>query len=141
MDLSLQTGATEDLIELALNREIEGAFVAGEVNNPELESIDVFQEELVLVSKMNVLSSADFEQLKNETFIVFKSGCFYRDTFEKWLGSIGIRPTKRMELNTLDGVIGCVRLDWAFHFYLSQLLIVFTKVKTSTGLQSPKNMG
>lgn len=109
VDLSLQTGATEDLIKSALNRKVEGAFVAGEVNNPELESMDVFQEELVLVSKVNALSSADYEQLKDETIIVFKSGCFYRDTFDKWLGSMGVRPTKIMELNTLDGVIGCVK--------------------------------
>ncbi|WP_100011542.1 LysR family transcriptional regulator [Lentibacillus sediminis] len=107
--LSLQTGTTEDLIKTALNREIEGAFVAGEVNHPELETIEVFEEELVLVSKKNVLSSTDFEQLKNQMFIVFKSGCFYRDILEKWLVSKGIRPTKMMELNTLDGVIGCIK--------------------------------
>lgn len=109
VELSLQTGATEALIESALNREIEGAFVAGEVTNPELESMDVFQEELVLVSKKDALSNASYKQLKNETIIVFKSGCFYRDAFEKWLESIGIRPRKIMELNTLDGVIGCVK--------------------------------
>ncbi|NUU58999.1 LysR substrate-binding domain-containing protein [Paenibacillus agri] len=41
--------------------------------------------------------------------IVFESGCFYRDTFEKWLRSKGISPSKLMELNTLDGLIGCVK--------------------------------
>ncbi|SEH67886.1 DNA-binding transcriptional regulator, LysR family [Halobacillus karajensis] len=109
VELSLQTGTTEELIKAALNRKIEGAFVAGEVNHPELEKINVFEEELVLVTKESVLSSTSFEQLKNQTFIVFKSGCFYRDTFEKWLGSKGIRTPKVMELNTLDGVIGCVK--------------------------------
>ncbi|MFC7392709.1 LysR family transcriptional regulator [Scopulibacillus cellulosilyticus] len=109
VELSLQTGTTEELIKATLNREIEGAFVGGKINHPELEEIDVFKEELVLVAKKNILSGIDFDQLKNQTIIVFKSGCFYRDTFEKWLGTKGIRAAKLMELNTLDGVIGCVK--------------------------------
>ncbi len=109
VDLALRTGTTEELIKSSLNREIDGAFVAGEVNHPELEEMEVFEEELVLISKKNILSDLDFSQLKNQIIIVFKSGCFYRDIFEKWLKSEGIIPTKFMELNTLDGVIGCVK--------------------------------
>lgn len=109
VELSLQTGTTADLIKATLKREIEGAFVAGEVNHPELEKIEVVEEELVLVSKKTILTSIDFDQLNNQTFIVFKSGCFYRDILENWLDSKGIRPTNMMELNTLDGVIGCVK--------------------------------
>ncbi|GIN92876.1 LysR family transcriptional regulator [Siminovitchia terrae] len=109
VELALRTGTTEELIESSLNREIDGAFVAGEVNHPELEELEVFEEELVLISKKNILFSLDFNQLKNQIIIVFKSGCFYRGIFEKWLKSEGIIPTKIMELNTLDGVIGCVK--------------------------------
>ncbi len=109
VELALRTGTTEELVKSALNREIDGAFVAGEVNHPELEEMEVFEEELVLISKKNILSDLDFSQLKNQIIIVFKSGCFYRDIFEKWLKSEGIIPTKFMELNTLDGVIGCVK--------------------------------
>lgn len=107
--LSLQTGTTEDLIKATLNRDIEGAFIAGQINHPDLEEIKVFEEELVLVAKESNISSLDFNQLDNQTIIVFQSGCFYRDIFEKWLKSEGIRPTNIMELNTLDGVIGCVK--------------------------------
>ncbi|WP_085522818.1 LysR family transcriptional regulator [Tuberibacillus sp. Marseille-P3662] len=107
--LSLQTGTTEDLIKATLNRDIEGAFIAGQINHPDLEEIKVFEEELILVAKESNISSLDFNQLDNQTIIVFQSGCFYRDIFEKWLKSEGIRPTNIMELNTLDGVMGCVK--------------------------------
>ncbi|MFC3747001.1 LysR substrate-binding domain-containing protein [Paenibacillus sp. GCM10012306] len=109
VELSLRTGTTEDLIKAALNREIDGAFVAGEVNHSELMAIEVFEEELVIIAKKNILSDLDSDQLKNQTTIVFESGCFYRDTFEKWLQSKGIGTSKLMELNTLDGMIGCVK--------------------------------
>ncbi|GGH86590.1 DNA-binding transcriptional LysR family regulator [Pullulanibacillus pueri] len=109
VELSLQTGTTEELIKATLDRNIEGAFVAGGVNHPELEVTEVFAEQLILVSKENSLSSLEFDQLKDQTIIVFKSGCFYREVFETWLRSKGIRHARMMELNTLDGVIGCVK--------------------------------
>lgn len=109
VELSLRTGTTEDLIKAALNREIDGAFVAGEINHSELMEMEAFEEELVIIAKNNILSDIDFDQLKNQTTIVFESGCFYRDIFERWLKSKGISPSKSMELNTLDGLIGCVK--------------------------------
>ncbi|TCP20786.1 DNA-binding transcriptional LysR family regulator [Scopulibacillus darangshiensis] len=109
VELSLQTGTTNSLMKAVLERDIEGAFIAGDINHPELEDIMVFEEELVLVAKEQILSSIDVDQLKNKTIIVFKSGCFYRDIFEKWLKSEGVQLAKTMELNTLDGAIGCVK--------------------------------
>ncbi|QKG85961.1 hypothetical protein GXN76_07940 [Kroppenstedtia pulmonis] len=41
--------------------------------------------------------------------IIFNTGCYYRLKLEKWLTAEGIRPIKRMEFSTLDGMFGCVK--------------------------------
>ncbi len=110
VDLVLQTDNTDQLIKKVINREIEGAFIAGEINHPALDGIDVFEEELVIICNSNHPSNIeDTNYLRKQNIIVFKSGCFYRKVLEDWLRSKGIIPEKMMELNTLEGIAGCVR--------------------------------
>jgi hypothetical protein len=40
VELSHRTGTTNDLIKAALNREIDGAFVAGKINHSELIALN-----------------------------------------------------------------------------------------------------
>ena len=109
VDLNLHTGTTEELIKSVLKREIDGGFIADKANHSLLEEIPVFHEELELLSKNHSLPDNMLEELRNQKIIVFKSGCFYRKTFEEWLLSEGVIPQKIMELNTLDGIVGCVK--------------------------------
>ncbi|WP_242144309.1 MULTISPECIES: LysR family transcriptional regulator [unclassified Bacillus cereus group] len=107
VEIMLQTNNTEELTKKVLLYEIEGAFVADCIDDPALEKMEVFQEEMMLLSKCNVLWNR--ESAKTQSFIVFQSGCFYRKVLEEWLLSEGIVPKKVMELNSLDGIIGCVK--------------------------------
>ncbi|PFE92088.1 LysR family transcriptional regulator [Bacillus thuringiensis] len=107
VEIMLQTHNTEELTKKVLLYEIEGAFVADCIDDPALEKIEVFQEEMMLLSKRNVLWDNGYSE--SQSFIVFQSGCFYRKVLEEWLLSEGIVPKKIMELNSLDGIIGCVK--------------------------------
>ncbi|MES9699683.1 LysR family transcriptional regulator [Bacillus sp. JJ927] len=107
VEIMLQTHNTEELTKKVLLYEIEGAFVADCIDDPALEKIEVFQEEMMLLSKRNVLWDNGCSE--SQSFIVFQSGCFYRKVLEEWLLSEGIVPKKIMELNSLDGIIGCVK--------------------------------
>ncbi|MGH0430195.1 LysR family transcriptional regulator [Bacillus hominis] len=107
VEIMLQTHNTEELTKKILLYEIEGAFVADCIDDPALEKIEVFQEEMMLLSKRNVLWDNGCSE--SQSFIVFQSGCFYRKVLEEWLLSEGIVPKKIMELNSLDGIIGCVK--------------------------------
>lgn len=109
VDLNLHTGTTEELIKSVMKREIDGGFIADRSGHTSLEEIPVFREQLELLSKDPSLVENTVEELKNQKIIVFKSGCFYRKTLEDWLLSEGIVSQKVMELNTLDGIIGCVK--------------------------------
>lgn len=105
VNIELITGSTDELIHSVLERNIDGAFIAGEVPYSNLSHIEVFRETLVFIAK----EQQQFATLDEQTMIAFKSGCFYRKQFEKKLEQKGILPKRFMELNTLDGIIGCIK--------------------------------
>ncbi|MEM5593498.1 LysR family transcriptional regulator [Niallia circulans] len=108
VDLTLKTGSTKENILGVLNYKLDGAFVAGPIANTELIQKDVFEEELILVT--NPVHSPIFtiEDIHDETLLVFRPGCSYRERLEQWFRTEGACPKKMMEFGTLDGIIGCV---------------------------------
>ncbi|MDR4315462.1 HTH-type transcriptional regulator [Niallia circulans] len=108
VDLTLKTGSTKENILGVLNYKLDGAFVAGPIANTELIQKDVFEEELILVT--NPVHSPIFtiEDIQDETLLVFRPGCSYRERLEQWFRTEGACPKKMMEFGTLDGIIGCV---------------------------------
>src|SRR5690606_2329192 len=66
VDLSLVTGVTENLEEEVLNHKLDGAFITESSIHPDLESYEVFDEELVLISENRQVT---LEELKNEPFL------------------------------------------------------------------------
>lgn len=109
VDLSLRTGSTDELVNLVLKYELDGAFVAAPVENVDLESTEVGTEELVLVSSGRFPSVDTWEDIRNFVLLVFRPGCSYRRKLEDWLHWEGIIPAKIMEFGTIDGIVGCVQ--------------------------------
>ncbi len=111
VEIEVSTGTSAGLIQAVLAHEIEVAFVAGPVNHPELVSVPVIEEELVLVTAPWVLdldrmfAITPAEKLK---MIVFRSGCSYRHRLESLLASRGVVGPRRLDFGTLDGILGCV---------------------------------
>jgi len=87
-----------------LKYNVDAAFVAGEVDHPDLLTIPVFQEELVLATGKDT----NIENDRKRTVIVFRQGCSYRAKFEGWLRDSGYIPYQVMEFGTIDGILGCV---------------------------------
>lgn len=108
VELSLQTGPTEYVIQQILNYELDLAFVAAPVNHPEITEIESFREELVLVAgkKENIQETLDM--IKNRTILVFRPGCSYRAILERYLLESKSVPLRRFEFGSLDAIIGGV---------------------------------
>jgi len=105
VDLSLKAGVTKELIDQILKRKLDGAFVAGCGDYPEIEQVEVFQEKLVLISDNE---NIPFEDLKRKPLLVFSAGCSYRESLENWLRDEGVINTKVMEFGTLETILGSV---------------------------------
>ena len=108
VELSLQTGPTEYLINQVLNYELDLAFVAAPVNHPEIIEIESFREEMVLVaeSKENIQEIVDI--IGNRTILVFRPGCSYRSLLERYLLESKSIPLRRFEFGSLEAIIGGV---------------------------------
>lgn len=106
VELILETHTTDELIQLVLERKLEGAFVAGEVHYPDLTSTLFREEELILISNQPLTSIQDLNKM---SLLVFSHGCYYRNMLEKWLREEGVYPKRVLEFGTIEAIIGCVK--------------------------------
>lgn len=114
VQLSLRTGPTAMLTEAVLDSSLDAAFVAGPIDHPDLTSVPVFEEELVLLSARRWKTLADLRAgtpASGPTILVFRTGCSYRQHLEQLMTEFGWPCAIRMEFGTLDGMIGCVAAD------------------------------
>jgi LysR family transcriptional regulator, cell division regulator len=108
VDLTLKTGPTEQNIQGVLQYELDGAFVAGPVEHPELIQKEVIEEELVLITDTIHPPLSSIKDIQTRTLLVFRTGCSYRGKLEQLLHQERVIPNKIMEFGTLDAIIGCV---------------------------------
>ncbi|GIM45294.1 HTH-type transcriptional regulator GltR [Collibacillus ludicampi] len=108
VDLFLQTGPTEELIQSVLSYKLDGAFVAGPVNHPDIFQAGIVDEELVLVSNSWKSMREYLYKIRKSTLLVFREGCTYRSRLEQWLRAEGLIPEKTIEFDTLEAMLGCV---------------------------------
>lgn len=107
VDLSLKTSTNVRLIEDVLNYELDGAFVCGPIDHPDLEQSVMFYEELVVATATGRERFSTLMETGELKILVKGPGCAYRDRFEEMLARRGIM-TSRIEFGTLDAIIGCV---------------------------------
>jgi len=105
VELSLATGHTGDLLRKVLDYELDGAFVVGPAEHPELESFVAFVEELVLIAEP---SETDPDALLDKPLLFFGKGCSHRQRLEAWLAEAKPGPYRIMEFGTLEAIVGGV---------------------------------
>jgi DNA-binding transcriptional LysR family regulator len=101
--LSLTTGHTKDLLAKVLDYRLDGAFVNGKVDHPDVEQVLVFEEELVLVSEKTTEALSD---LMSKPMLFLGRGCSMRYRLEQWMTEEGIDATNIMEFGTLEAIVG-----------------------------------
>ena len=112
--LSLRTGPTTMLAEAVIANTLDGAFVAGPIDHPDLMSTVAFNEELVLLTARRWKTLAALRAgtpASGPTILVFRTGCSYRQRLEQLMSELGWPTAARLEFGTLDGIIGCVAAD------------------------------
>lgn len=108
VDVTLHTATTAELVEDVLERRLEGAFVCGPVDHPELHEEVMFREELVIITARSVRSVRDLIKRGDVKIVVLPPGCSYRQRLETILAKRGVVPLRRLDFGTIDGILGCV---------------------------------
>jgi DNA-binding transcriptional LysR family regulator len=108
VDLVLRTGTSAELVQDVLARRLEGAFVCGPVDHPELESRLIVREELVVLTAPSLTSLDAVLQRPDLKLIVLRAGCSYRQRLEDLLVKRGIVGLRWLEFGTIEAIISCV---------------------------------
>ncbi|MGE7873964.1 LysR family transcriptional regulator [Bacillus paramycoides] len=106
VEFILETNTTEELIQLVLDRKLDGAFIAGTTQHAELHTNVFCEEELILISK-HPLSS--LKEVGDMNLLAFSHGCYYRSLLENWLQEEGISPKRVLEFGTIEAILACVK--------------------------------
>lgn len=108
VDLLLDTGPSDYLIQAVLNHKVDVALVAAPVDRPELTQLPVFEEELVLLTDSLHPPVTSPSDVARRTLLGFRSGCSYRRRLEAWFAEGGVSPARIVEFGTFEAIIGCV---------------------------------
>ena len=120
--VELVTGTTGALIQRVINFEIEAAFVSEPFTAPGLNSVKVFEEELVLITGRDVTGISRASQLAGLTLIAFADGCSYRKRVQEWLGASAVMPARTLEFGSYQAMIACVAASTGFAIVPKSLL-------------------
>lgn len=108
VDLTVQTGTEQELVEGVLARRLDCALAVGPVSHPLMVEECIGQEELVLITSPGWgdpdVRLQDIEDLK---ILVLRRGCAYRQRLEELLRRRGVVNIRCMEFGTLDAILGC----------------------------------
>lgn len=109
VDINVETGTSAELLTRVLDSRLDGAFVSGVEDHPELDVVTSFVEELVIVTPPAYRTlNAFLKRSALPNVLVFKVGCHYRQRLERYLSAEGFGLINQMEFGTIEGVIGCV---------------------------------
>ncbi|QID17357.1 LysR family transcriptional regulator [Nitrogeniibacter mangrovi] len=106
--LSLTTGTTCSLTADVTDCRLDGAFVAGPIDHPDLRCETISREELVLVTPRTMRSMKALSSMAGLQTIVFRLGCSYRQRLEALLAEMGIMTTSPLEFGSTDAILACV---------------------------------
>jgi DNA-binding transcriptional LysR family regulator len=106
--LVLSAGTTAGLTREVVACGLEGAFVAGPINHPDLVQETMFTEELVMVTSPAIRSLRALANVGDVKTIVFQMGCSYRQRLEAILAGMGMIAAKPLEFGSLDTIVSCV---------------------------------
>ena len=99
VDVKISTNTSHELVQSVLKHELDCAFIGGPFEHPDFIIQTVATEELVLV-KSNTIK-------RNDTLIVFREGCVYRERALRWQKQY-TKTSDVMQMGTLEGILGCV---------------------------------
>lgn len=112
--LELVCGHTAELVHRVNGFDLEAAFVSDPFRAEGLETVPVFEEELVLITPGSLPRLRRARELEHMTMIAFARGCSYRKRLEDWLGQGGVVPERVLEFASYQAMISCVAAGTGF---------------------------
>jgi DNA-binding transcriptional LysR family regulator len=119
VSVSVRTGHSEDILEMVLKEDVQLG-LAREMEHPEIESLPLYEDELVLVvdpqHRFTEKGSAEIAEVGDEHLILFDHASSYYELTQSLFRSAGIREYSAIELDNIEAAKRMVehRLGVAF---------------------------
>ena len=119
VSVSVRTGHSEDILEMVLKEDVHLG-LAREMEHPEIESLPLYEDELVLVvdpqHRFTEKGSAEIAEVGDEHLILFDHASSYYELTQSLFRSAGIREYSAIELDNIEAAKRMVehRLGVAF---------------------------
>ncbi|WP_252315396.1 LysR family transcriptional regulator [Sinobaca sp. H24] len=105
LHINLEISETKHLIQKTVNYQLDGAFIAGEYDRPEMHVVPMVEEQLMLVTKRTTSPIDMLQTEKSALLLVLKDGCVYRKKLLEWLTINEYHSWNIMECPSLDTII------------------------------------
>lgn len=108
VELDFSTGPSGDMIDGVLSGRLSAAFADSPLRHPNLEGIEVFEEEMVVITAAGHPPVTRPLDVNGHTIYAFRANCSYRRHFEEWFVSDQATPGKIFEIESYHGMLACV---------------------------------
>jgi DNA-binding transcriptional LysR family regulator len=138
VQLAVRTGHSEEVLELVLREQVEIGLVRA-LRHPQIESIPLYEDELVLVThpehRFARLGEIAVGEIAHERLILFDRTSSYHDVTSTFLRQAGVIPRGVMELDNIDAAKKMVRQG------LGVALLPYTAVAEELGAGTLATVG
>jgi DNA-binding transcriptional LysR family regulator len=108
VELDFTTGPSGEMLDGVLAGRISAAFVDGPLHHPGLEGIELFEEEMVLITPSSHAPVNRAQDVSARTVYAFRQNCSYRRHFEAWFKADLATPGRIFEMESYHGILACV---------------------------------
>lgn len=123
--LELRMGSTARLVDQVLRGELDAALVADPASDPRLESLYIYEEELVIVADAAHPAIKTPQDIAWVSILTFAKGCAYRKRLESWLDTGTREPGPIMELGSYHAILACVVAGMGIALMPKAMLTIF----------------
>lgn len=110
--LAVRTGHSEEVLDLVLHEQVQIGLVRA-LRHPEIESVPLYEDELVLVAnpahRFAAAREIAVEEMSEEQLILFDRTSSYHDLTSAFFREAGVVPRGVMELDNIDATKKMVR--------------------------------
>jgi DNA-binding transcriptional LysR family regulator len=117
--VSVRTGHSEDILEMVLREEVQLGLTRA-MRHPEVESLPLYEDEMVLVvdpgHRFTATGTADLAEIGGEQLILFDNSSSYYEQTQALFRNAGLRELRKLEVDNIEAAKRMVehRLGVAF---------------------------
>jgi DNA-binding transcriptional LysR family regulator len=105
--LELSIMQIDEMVQKVLSGDLDAALAAEPIADPRLETMPVFEEELVLMAGAGHRRIRNPEDVEKGTLLAFHPGCPNRLRLEAWYADHEVLPDRVIEIESYHAMLGC----------------------------------